>query len=158
MVTSLTSLRDSLMYSANTVDQEGRYVFSGTATSTPSDQLRCQCGHGLALHLHRQHQRAKVVVGNGITQTATDVSGLESLLNQMDTTIAELSQPGVSPSTTRPAGRAEPIWTAPSSTLDFVSGKIAVLGGAQNIMARSTATTPTSACRTRSNLSLFNIL
>jgi flagellar hook-associated protein 3 FlgL len=30
MVTSLTSLRDSLMYNANTVDQEGRYVFSGT--------------------------------------------------------------------------------------------------------------------------------
>jgi len=34
MVTSLTSLRDSLMYTANSVDQEGRTIFSGTVTDT----------------------------------------------------------------------------------------------------------------------------
>src|SRR5206468_1007160 len=34
MVTSLKSLRDSLTYTANTLDQEGRYVFSGTETGT----------------------------------------------------------------------------------------------------------------------------
>src|SRR4051812_26182772 len=34
MVNSLTALRDSLVYTANTTDQEGRYIFSGTATNT----------------------------------------------------------------------------------------------------------------------------
>ena len=34
MVTSLTSLRDSILYTANTIDQEGRHVFSGTVTGS----------------------------------------------------------------------------------------------------------------------------
>jgi flagellar hook-associated protein 3 FlgL len=36
MVTPMKSLQDSIFYSANEKDQEGRYIFSGTLTDTPA--------------------------------------------------------------------------------------------------------------------------
>ena len=36
MANNLVALRDSLFYTANSLDQEGRYVFSGTLSNTPT--------------------------------------------------------------------------------------------------------------------------
>jgi flagellar hook-associated protein 3 FlgL len=75
------------------------------------------------------------VVGNGITQTVNvDVKGLESLLNQMDATIDELSQPGVTPASPTLQTALKANMDGATATLDQVAGKIATFGGAQNVM------------------------
>jgi flagellar hook-associated protein 3 FlgL len=136
MVTPLKSLRDSLFYSANTIDQEGRYVFSGTMTATAPLVYNAAAAVGSRYSYAGNTNAQTVVVGNGITQVANDnVQGMEQLLNQLDQTIATLSTPGVSAN--NPAVRA--VLGANldgfDTTLELMSGKIAVLGGAQNILA-----------------------
>jgi len=136
MVTPLTSLRDSLFYSANTVDQEGRYVFSGTQTATAPIAYNAAAAPGSRYSYAGNTNAQTVVVGNGITQVANEnVNGLEKLLNQLDLTIATLSTPGVSAN--NPAVRT--ILSANLNGFDdainLLSGKIAVMGGSQNILS-----------------------
>jgi flagellar hook-associated protein 3 FlgL len=135
MVTSLTALRDSLMYTANSVDQEGRTIFAGTATNVKPIAYNAGAAMGSRYSYAGNTNDQTVVVGNGITQVANqNVNGLEKLLNQLDQSIATLSAPGVSPND--PAVR-----TVLSNNLDgfdagmdLLSGKVAVLGGQQNIL------------------------
>ncbi|MGO4477642.1 flagellar hook-associated protein FlgL [Massilia sp. 2TAF26] len=135
MVTSLSALRDSLTYTANSIDQEGRYLFSGTATNVAPIAFDASAPLGSRYSFAGNVNDQTVVVGNGITQVANqNVSGLEKLLNQLDQTISTLSAPGVNPSD--PAVR-----TVLSNNLDgfdaamnLFSGKVAVLGGQQNIL------------------------
>ncbi|TFW23612.1 flagellar hook-associated protein FlgL [Duganella callida] len=131
MVNSLTSLRDSLLYAANQKDQEGRYVFSGTLTDTAPMQDN---GDGTYSYVGNGNDQ-KAVVGNGISQTINEnVDGLQDFLTKLTTTINALSVPGVSPSD--PALRAAITDTmdGASSASDLMAGKIAKLGGAQNVM------------------------
>jgi len=135
MVTSLTALRDSLMYTANSVDQEGRTIFAGTVTNAKPIAFDASAPLGSRYSYAGNTNDQTVVVGNGITQVANqNVNGLEKLLNQLDQTIATLSAPGVSAND--PAVR-----TVVSNNLDgfddamdLLSGKVAVLGGQQNIL------------------------
>jgi flagellar hook-associated protein 3 FlgL len=135
MVTSLTALRDSLLYTSNTIDQEGRYLFSGTATATAPLAFNASAPAGSRYSYAGNLNEQTVVVGNGITQVANqNLNGLEKLLNQLDQTIATLSAPGVS--SNDPAVR-----TVLKNNLDgfddamnLLSGKVAVLGGQQNIL------------------------
>ncbi|MYM89015.1 flagellar hook-associated protein 3 [Rugamonas sp. FT82W] len=135
MVNPMTSLRDSLFYSANEKDQEGRYIFSGTATDTPAITFDATAPIGSRYTYTGNQNQQKTVVGNGITQTVNvDVKGLEDLLNQMDTTIDQLSSPTLtvgSPSLTAALGAN---MDGASATLDLVAGKIADFGGAQNVL------------------------
>lgn len=135
MVAPLTSLRDSLFYSGNTVDQEGRYVFAGTVTDTAPMAYDPGAPAGSRYSYAGNLNEQRVIVGNGLTQVSNDnVQGLEQLLNQLDATIEALSGP--SPDPNDPALRA--ILTAnldgSDDALDLVSGKIAVMGGKQNIL------------------------
>lgn len=135
MVTSLTSLRDSLLYSANTIDQEGRYLFSGTATATApiayDETLPLGERYNYAGNLNDQN----VVVGSGITQVANqNMAGLEKLLNQLDQTIAMLSQPDVNANSPEVRLVVGANLDGLDVALDLVSGKVAVLGGQQNIL------------------------
>jgi flagellar hook-associated protein 3 FlgL len=135
MVTSLTSLRDSLIYTANTIDQEGRYIFAGTATNTAPIAYNAGAAVGSRYTYAGNVNDQTVVVGNGITQVANqNVKGLETLLNQLDQTIATLSAPGVSAND--PAVRT--VISANlggfDATMGLLSSKVAVLGGQQNIL------------------------
>lgn len=135
MVAPLTSLRDSLLYSGNTVDQEGRYVFAGTVTDTPPMAYDPAAPAGSRYSYAGNLNEQRVIVGNGLTQVSNDnVQGLEQLLNQLDATIEALGAP--SPDPNDPALRA--ILTSNldgfDDALDLVSGKIAVMGGKQNIL------------------------
>ncbi|WP_313704143.1 flagellar hook-associated protein FlgL [Massilia sp.] len=135
MINPLEALRDSLFFSANTVDQEGRYVFSGTMTSTPAMAFDAGAAPGARYSFAGNTNEQRVVVGNGLTQVANDnLKGLENLLNRIDATIATLS--GGKLDANDPATRA--VLTANlngfDEALDLVSGKIAVLGGKQNIL------------------------
>jgi flagellar hook-associated protein 3 FlgL len=135
MVTSLAALRDSLMFTSNSIDQEGRYIFSGTATDTPPIAFDPNAPAGSRYRYAGNTNDQTVVVGNGITQVANqNVNGLEKLLNQLDQTIATLSVSGVS--SNDPAVRATISANLDGfdDGMDLLSGKVAVLGGQQNIL------------------------
>jgi flagellar hook-associated protein 3 FlgL len=135
MVTSMKSLQDSIFYSANEKDQEGRYIFSGTLTDTPAITYDATAPIGSRYTFTGNTNQQKSVVGNGITQTVNvDVKGLESLLNQMDATIDQLSQPGVTPASPTLQTALKANMDGATATLDLVAGKIATFGGAQNVM------------------------
>jgi flagellar hook-associated protein 3 FlgL len=136
MVTTMTSLRDSLAYSANQKDQEGRYVFSGTLTNTPSITFDENAPPGSRYTFTGNTGEQKSVVGNGITQTVNvDVKGLEDLLNKMDTTISVLSQANLDPGAPDVQAALKTNMDGAMDTLDQIAGKIAIFGGAQNVMA-----------------------
>jgi flagellar hook-associated protein 3 FlgL len=135
MVTSLSSLRDSLLYTANTVDQEGRHVFSGTVTGSAPIAYDASQPAGSRYSYAGNTNKQTVVVGNGITQTANqNVSGLEKLLNQLDQTIDTLSN--TSSDANDPDVRATITANLDGfdDAMDLLSSKIAVLGGQQNIL------------------------
>lgn len=135
MLAPLQALRDSLFYNANTLDQEGRYVFSGTATATAPIAYDAGAAAGARYRFAANTNPQSVVVGNGITLEANqNLSGLEQLLNQLDLTIATLSAPAVD--VNDPAVRT--VLAANLNGFDdalgLLSGKIAVMGGLQNIL------------------------
>jgi flagellar hook-associated protein 3 FlgL len=135
MVTSLTALRDSLLYTANTIDQEGRFVFSGTATNTAPIAYDATQPVGSRYTYAGNLNDQVVVVGNGITQPANqNVAGMEVLLNQLDRTIATLSAPGVNPND--PATRAIVADNLGGfdDSMELLGKKIGILGGQQNIL------------------------
>lgn len=135
MINPLEALRDSLFFSANTVDQEGRYVFSGTMTSTAAIAFDANAAPGARYSFSGNTNEQRVVVGNGLTQAANDnLKGMEALLNRIDATIATLN--GANLDVNAPATRAvlEANLDGFDEALDLVSGKIAVLGGKQNIL------------------------
>ena len=135
MVSPLEALRDSLLFSANTVDQEGRYVFSGTNTGTAPMAYNAGAAPGSRYSYAGNTNEQRVVVGNGLTQVANDnIKGMEQLLNRLDATIAALASPTLD--VNNPATRSvlEANLTGFDGALDLVSGKIAVLGGKQNIL------------------------
>ncbi|NHZ40019.1 flagellar hook-associated protein FlgL [Massilia aquatica] len=136
MVSPLTALRESLLYTANSIDQEGRYVFSGTQTDVAPITYNAAAALGSRYSFAGNTKDQTVVVGNGITQVANgNMKGIETMLNQLDQSIAALGAPGVSANdpTVRTilAANLDGFDTA----LELISGKIAVLGGAQNIIS-----------------------
>lgn len=135
MVTSLSALRDSLVYTGNSIDQEGRYIFSGTATGQAPIAYDATKALGSRYSYAGNTNDQTVVVGNGVTQAANqNVKGMEDLLNQLDQTIATLSAPGANAND--PAVRSV-VATGLGSFdkgIDLLSGKVAMLGGQQNIL------------------------
>ena len=136
MTESLRAMRDSVVYTSNLKDQEGRYMFSGTATDAPAITYDASAPAGSRYSYTGNTETQTVVVGNGITQAANvDVSKLESWLNKIDQTIETLSAPGLNPAD--PAVRAV-VTTALDGTdegMELLSGKIAIFGGAQTILS-----------------------
>ena len=135
MVSTLSSLRDSLYYSSNEKDQEGRYVFSGTLTNTAAITYDPNAPIGSRYTFTGNTSQQKAVVGNGIAQTINaDVSGVETFLNQLDSTIDQLSQPGITAATPGVQAAIAANMNGATTALALVSSKIAGLGGAQNVM------------------------
>lgn len=135
MVTSLVSLRDSLMYSANTIDQEGRYVFSGTMTDTAPIAYDDTQPIGSRYSFAGNTNDQLVVVGNGITQVANqNVKGLENLLNQLDQTIDTLSGTNVSPNDSAVRSVLKANLDGFDNAMELLAGKVAVIGGQQNVL------------------------
>lgn len=149
MATSLEALRDGMLASTLTKDQEGNYMFSGTATKTPTVGLVDQVDANGNPLLDSQGQPVQayqalgndktqqVVVGNGLTQSANMSIGKEmaDVLNALTEAIESIRQPQAS--SNQPATRDK--LTAAMNSLDHTSAeigsKISQLGGAQNICA-----------------------
>ncbi|WP_322403832.1 flagellar hook-associated protein FlgL [Massilia luteola] len=135
MVTSLTSLRDSLMYNANSKDQEGRYIFSGTVTDTPAIAYDASAAPGSRYSYSGNTNDQMVVVGNGITQVGNqNVSGLETLLNQLDQTISTLSASNVDANDPTVRSTLKDNLDGFDTAMGLIGGKVAVIGGQQNIL------------------------
>ena len=135
MTSPLTSLRDSLMYSANTVDQEGRYVFSGTETGTAPITYNAAAPLGSRYSYTGNTNDQLVVVGNGITQVANqNVNGLEKLLNQLDQTISTMSSSTVNANDPAVRTILKANLDGFDDALNLVTGKVAVIGGQQNVL------------------------
>lgn len=136
MVTSLQSLRESMLYSANVKDQEGKYIFSGTLTTTPAISFDASAAPGARYSYAGNNGKQEVVVGNGIAQTANvDVQGLETFLNQIDSVLDGLTVPGVSPNDPTMRALLQGALDGSDDTMTLVSSKIAAFGGSQNILA-----------------------
>ncbi|MFC4930544.1 flagellar hook-associated protein FlgL [Massilia sp. GCM10023247] len=132
MISPLRALRDSLLFSANTVDQEGKYIFSGTNTSVQAITYN-ETTKRYEYTGNQNEQR--VVVGSGLTEVANDnMARMEELLNAIDDTIKVLASDdlNVGASATRTALGDN--LRAFDDALNRVSGKIAVIGGKQNIL------------------------
>jgi flagellar hook-associated protein 3 FlgL len=136
MTESLRAMRDSVFYTSNLKDQEGRYMFSGTATDTPALKYDDSQPVGSRYSYVGNTETQTVVVGNGVTQAANvDVKNLEAWLNKIDTTIAALSAKDVNPAD--PATRAIVLagLDGTDDGMNLLSGKVAIFGGAQNILS-----------------------
>jgi flagellar hook-associated protein 3 FlgL len=135
MASTLASIRDSLYYTANIRDHEGRYVFSGTAVSTETVTYDGTLAPGSRYSTTANADVQHVVVGNGVTQVANvPLPDMYVLLNQLDKMVATLQAPGVN--INDPAVRADVVaaFDGLDDALDIVSSKIAKLGGAQSIL------------------------
>lgn len=135
MASSLKALRDSLFYTANSRDQEGRYMFSGTATSTATVAYNASAAAGSRYTWTGNSNEQKVVVGNGITQPANvTLDSMAAMLNQLDLTIATFE--GGAANVNDPTVRAELNATMASidGGIDNINTLIAHLGGRQNTL------------------------
>jgi flagellar hook-associated protein 3 FlgL len=136
MAGSLASLRDSLFYTANSKDQEGRYLFSGTATSTATITYNAAAPVGSRYSFTGNTATQQVAVGNGITQSANvSLPEMQDLLNQMDSTIAALQTPGVNVNDPVVHATVAASLDGVDVAMSAVSSRIAGLGGAQNIIS-----------------------
>lgn len=135
MVSSLESLRESLFYSANSIDQEGNYNFSGTLTKTAPIAYNPAAPLGSRYSFVGNTNSQNVVIGNGITQPANqNLEGVEQLLNRLEQAITGLKASGASANDPTLRSTLTATLNGFDDALKLVSGKVATLGGAQNIM------------------------
>lgn len=136
MAGSLAAIRDSLFYSSNIKDQEGRYLFSGTVTSTQTIQYAASAPAGSRYGAAGNTDLQRVVVGNGVTEAANvTLAEMSDVLNRLDLAVATLQVPGVN--INDPAVRADVVAALGGidAGIDAIGTKIAALGGAQNRIA-----------------------
>jgi len=111
MTQSLIAMRDSVLYTANLKDQEGRYMFSGTATDQPAIKFDPLATAGSRYTYIGNTDTQTVVVGNGVTQTANvDVDKLQVWLNRSTRPSTRWASPA-----SAPAIRPYAAWSSPRS-------------------------------------------
>jgi flagellar hook-associated protein 3 FlgL len=135
MAGSLVALRDSLFFASNSIDQEGRFLFSGTATATATTSHDPAAVVGSRYTATGNGDAQHVVVGNGVTQRAnTTLQEMADLLNHLDRAVETLRTPGVSVNDPAVRGVLTATLNGLDTGLDAVNSKIANLGGAQNLL------------------------
>lgn len=136
VASSFEPLIASLFYNANTLDAEGRYVFSGTASQTPTLSYDPAAPLGARYTATGNVEQQLVAVGNGITQPANvTVPELADTLNRLESIYTTLRTPGISVNDPVIRAAVADTLVALDEALDINSTKIATLGGSQNILA-----------------------
>ncbi|SCK17663.1 flagellar biosynthesis protein FlgL [Vogesella sp. LIG4] len=135
MASTLVALRDSLYYSTNSRDDEGHYLFSGTASNQPAATFNAVAPAGSRYAFGGNTNAQLVMVGNGVTQAANvSLDEMATLLNQLDSTIATLQSPALNISNPATQANITASLNLVDSTMNSVSAKIALQGGAQNTL------------------------
>ncbi|MFC4308131.1 flagellar hook-associated protein 3 [Steroidobacter flavus] len=135
MAGSLQPLLDSMFYVANSSDAEGRYVFSGTAVDSATITYDPAAPMGSRYTFTGNTESQRVAVGPGVTQpsnvTLPEVAGMLNRLEQALTTLQTGS------TANDPVVRAdiESAMASLDDVIESISGRIAGLGGAQNILS-----------------------
>jgi flagellar hook-associated protein 3 FlgL len=136
MAGALVSLRDSLYYTANSRDQEGRYLFSGTLSNTATIALDSTAAAGSRYSFSGNEEKQQVVVGNNITQSANvSLPEMAALLNRLDLAVAQLQTPGVNNNDPTVRAVLNDALNGTDEAMASVSARVAGLGGAQNILS-----------------------
>jgi flagellar hook-associated protein 3 FlgL len=136
MAGTLVALRDSLFYTSNSKDQEGLSLYSGTLSNTATVTYNAAAAVGSRYTSTGNTATQQVVVGDGVTQAANvTLPEMSALLNWLDSTVQTLQTPGVNVNAPATQAVLTSALNGLDSTLSSVSGKIAALGGAQNILA-----------------------
>lgn len=131
MAGSLEVLRDSMFYTANTSNAEGKYLFSGTASDQPT--LTRLAGPPASYVYGGNTDAQNVAVGDQVSLAAnTHLQEMAGFLTQLETLVAALNAPGVSAGGVRATVDASIVKL--DDTLSAVSRKIGELGGRQNIL------------------------
>ncbi|RBB95362.1 flagellar hook-associated protein 3, partial [Pseudomonas sp. MWU12-2115] len=135
MAAPLASLRDSLLFAANTKDSEGRYLFSGSAVNNASIQVDASQPVGNRYSFNGNTDRQQVTVGEGVTQPSNvTLESMPALLNQLDKAIATLQSPALNGNDPAVGATVRATMDSVDSALSKVSGSISELGGAQNVL------------------------
>ena len=132
MSTSLEALRDSLFYSANSKNAEGKFLFSGTAADvdTVVDTGAAAPGRyadGTGINSGTQD----VSVGDGVSvaaNVALQPFGMAAFLNQLDDTAQRFKNGSYTPTT------ASTMLQDIDTMLGHITGQIGALGGRQNVL------------------------
>ncbi len=133
---SLQPLIDSIVYAANSKDDEGYYEFSGTQTSTPAITYNAAAAVGSRYTFTGNSNQQLVSVASGVTQPANvSLPEMATLLNQLDLAQNTLGTAGVDPSDPATHAQLDASLDAVATGLGVISGKIATLGGQQNILS-----------------------
>ncbi|MBY7957999.1 flagellar hook-associated protein FlgL [Vibrio fluvialis] len=129
IVTELKSLRDSIASSFNAQDEEGHFLFSGTATSTASLD-----NSGGSYVLQGNSDKRVVTVAKGVTmesnmtaQDILDLGGGSNVLNTLDALISEFEAPTANFRT-----EVDNTLAAVDSTLNNVLAAMTEIGGRHN--------------------------
>lgn len=135
MISPLTSLRESLFYGSNSIDQEGNFLFSGTKIKSAPIKYDPTAAVGSRYSYAGNTNSQDVTVGSGITQPGNqNLKGMEEMLNQLDVAIDALSQPGATPNDPAVRTKLQMTLGAFDAGLNLVTSKMATIGGSQNIM------------------------
>jgi len=135
VASSLQPLIDSLLYSANSTDAEGRFLFSGTAVDTATIAYDPAAAIGSRYAAAGNSMEQLVAVASAVTQPSNVVlPEMADIMNQLDLALATLTAPNVN--VNDPAVRAvlRAALNGIDQGIETNSGKMASLGGAQNIL------------------------
>lgn len=129
IVTELKSLRDSIASSFNAQDEEGHFLFSGTATNTAALD-----NSGGSYVLQGNSDKRVVTVAKGVTmesnmtaQDILDLGGGSNVLNTLDALISEFEAPTANFRT-----EVDNTLAAVDSTLNNVLAAMTEIGGRHN--------------------------
>jgi flagellar hook-associated protein 3 FlgL len=132
----LQSLIDSLHNTVNIKDSEGRYLFSGTATGTPTVSYDPSAPVGSRYGFTGNTAQQRVVVGFGTTQPANvSLPEMADLLNRLEAgAVAMNASADNTPDATARAAMTDAL-NALDGAADSVGSRIARLGGTQNLLS-----------------------
>jgi flagellar hook-associated protein 3 FlgL len=123
-------LRESMMAAANAKDNDGNYVFSGTAVGAPPVKYDPAAGVGMRYSFEGNTGKQMVVVGDGVTQSANvSLDEMAALLNAL-----EVASKAMDENAPDASERARRTLSAVDNALESVSGKIAAQGGAHALL------------------------
>ncbi|QEL54732.1 flagellar hook-associated protein FlgL [Chromobacterium paludis] len=135
MASPLISLRDSMLYAANTQDSEGRYLFSGSAVNSAAIQFDASQPAGSRYRFNGNVDKQMVTVGEGVTETSNvTLESMPALLNQLDKAIAALQSPTLNGNDPAVGAMVRATMDGVDAALSDVSGRVSELGGAQNVL------------------------
>ncbi|OQS51106.1 flagellar hook-associated protein FlgL [Chromobacterium violaceum] len=135
MASPLVSLRDSILYAANTKDSEGRYMFSGSAVNNAAIVVDDTQPAGSRYRYNGNGDRQRVTVGEGVTEASNvTLESMAPLLNQLDKAIATLQSPTLDSKDPAVGATIRETMGGVDTALDRVGGTISELGGAQNVL------------------------